>query len=947
MNRAIAAAWLARIISLLLCVACVDATVASIHGSVWALAAAGAGASLAIVSLALLWERPWIAAALSLLGVTGAFAVSAIQLGYAETPGAISFTGLTPGDAVAAALALALVAAAVAAPAAFRSPFVRVLVVLAAVYALVPLVWSVGRGGLHAAVTAPPLGTLHGADLGIYGLLPLAALVALVMAVVSFVQRRGARGATALVLAIALVAANQAGAYRSASLSGEAASTPDVSPQPTADASAAVATSAPLQRAATANKPYEVPTPASETTGTGPLAVRSAENYAALLGPAMVDAGDGTGDNGTAAVSAAKSAISVLGARDETPSPASATSEQLRTFGANIPQREYSLTALSDSLPNDPVALYAFVRDTIKIDPYDGAMRGPLGTWLSRAGSPSDKALLLAWLLVNKGQHLQFVRGELSSAEQKRIAEAPENTVATQPKTLGAKSDAYFDALTKKSAEFADWSRGVLERAKVPLGAIPVPASRLGSRHYWLQIERNGRLVDLDPTLRTAHDGEHLGTVETSFRPSLTLPADEYHWVQLRVAGEFTDGPAKVVMSYTGRSSEIAYSPIRLGFGPKSERGSGTSAPVEFAGALQVGSQVVDQTSLQLAHVRSLSFEIVRKGPGTAQRSDRRWIIGPNAPVADRPYRLQSLVTLMVAPGRGGNAFTAHQQVTTLARLFDDHAQAARGQKVDPHVIYPLRIADFFVRDDLMAERLNAERHSLLARSRPNIALQQSYLVRGGGNDGVEVAFDIVDNSMSSLIGGGAGVADTNLARGYADTQLERDVSEEPSPYGTIALFAAARTSAVSTVVVNDRSTSGALAVPSNLRDGLDQTLASGQVAISPGRPLPLQGENAFGWWAVDPATGNTVGRMTGGAGTAASEYALLVRTVAFANVLLNGAQAAKKCSKSGFGSVGCVTALCVEVSSALLFTFASPGASLAAGNVVQFACKEADFVGS
>jgi hypothetical protein len=270
-----AAAWLARLIAILFCAAAIDATVATVHGSLSALVAAAAGAFLAVAALAVFWERPWVAAALSLLGVAGGFAASAILLGSAEIPGAITFTGLTPGDAVAAAVAAAIAAAAIAGIVAFRPPVARALIALAALYALVPLVASIGRGGVHGALTAAPFALLRGAYFGIEILLPLAAIVALVVVVASLVRRGGTRAATALVLIIALLAANQAGSYsiadaglptflafhRPDALAAASAVTAEVSPQATADGLTAVAKTIPPEQADLSSRAKSLTTP--------------------------------------------------------------------------------------------------------------------------------------------------------------------------------------------------------------------------------------------------------------------------------------------------------------------------------------------------------------------------------------------------------------------------------------------------------------------------------------------------------------------------------------------------------------------------------------------------------------------------------------------------------------------------------------------------------------
>lgn len=124
--------------------------------------------------------------------------------------------------------------------------------------------------------------------------------------------------------------------------------------------------------------------------------------------------GHGTIDDGMSQASYVQHATHAVGLAaaafgGPTPTPLeSVTAQKLLDAEAKLPESEYSLFALARTLPNDPVAIYRFVRDNIATDPYDGIMRGPLGTWMSRAGSPSDKLSLLGWLLVNKHVPIQI-----------------------------------------------------------------------------------------------------------------------------------------------------------------------------------------------------------------------------------------------------------------------------------------------------------------------------------------------------------------------------------------------------------------------------------------------------------------------------------------------------------------------------------------------------------
>ncbi len=906
--------WPFRIAAVMLCICAFDAALGSARAPLPVLAAAAAAAALGTLALALLWNRPKIATALGLVLLSVAFAAGALLGGTADGSGALAFGGLTPGDSAAAVLALELALAALFGTLLLRNPLARVAAVAFAAFVLVPTLLSIGHGGLRAALAQGSLAAFKGTLAGILAALPLAA-VACVLATVWLVRRRGLRAVVAGALAVSLFAANQLGSV--------------------------VAVDAGFPAYIAYRNPAAVATPLTPSANeavaaASPAPAGRADPLLAGLGPGEIDAGDTSSELGAAPVAAMQDAVSALSAGRESPSAAQAQAAALRAVAQSIPEREYSLHALAASLPDDASAVYAFVRDAIDIDPYDGVMRGALGTWLSRAGSSSDKTLLLAWLLTQKHYAVTFVRGTLSDDERRAIA----NVAPHASRAIPANATPYFDALEKKSDAFASWSQGALAAAKIRVGEMPQPFERLAARHYWLQIVRDGKTVDLDPTIASMSEGRHLGQQDAAFAAVTALPRDEYHHVTFNVVANGTSGNSKrVIMSYAARTADIAYSPVRLGFGRKPDA-------VTFDGALQVGSKMMSEASIKPADVASVAFEIVRDGPGFAQRIDRRWILAPAGTPESRADQLQSLVSLLVTPGRGANAFSTREQYLTLAQICDDRTAVANGTPLQRTYFYPVRIADFFVRDDLAAQRAADGTAVALARSRADIALQQT--VRAGSQGTVRVTFDIVDNAMSSLHGEGADVARVNLARGYADTRLERDVSEAPASYGTIALFENAGTAA--TQVVADASAGQTLRVSPELRDGLDQTFASGEVALAPAQPVALDGHDAFGWWAVDPATGNSVGRMTGAKGDAMAEYTAILRTVAFINIGYGGAQVAKRCSAgSTFSESGCTVAVCGLIV-ALALGYAAGPASLVArmpvaagGASAGLACQQTD----
>ena len=73
------------------------------------------------------------------------------------------------------------------------------------------------------------------------------------------------------------------------------------------------------------------------------------------------------------------------------------------------------------ALGNNPNAIFAFVRDQIGYESYQGALRGARGTLWSMAGNSLDKASLLVALLHASGFPAQYASGTLSLALQQQL----------------------------------------------------------------------------------------------------------------------------------------------------------------------------------------------------------------------------------------------------------------------------------------------------------------------------------------------------------------------------------------------------------------------------------------------------------------------------------------------------------------------------------------------
>lgn len=141
------------------------------------------------------------------------------------------------------------------------------------------------------------------------------------------------------------------------------------------------------------------------------------------------------------------------------------------------------LQALARGLQNDPVAIFNYVRNKIRYQPYFGSAKGAHGTWLDEGGNNMDQASLLIALLGAAGfTDAVYVSGPVSIRE--------------------SWSDG-FDV-----AHWFGCSPALVPMALAYSGATNGRRTNLGSYilatfdHIWVRVTINGVSYDLDPSLK-------------------------------------------------------------------------------------------------------------------------------------------------------------------------------------------------------------------------------------------------------------------------------------------------------------------------------------------------------------------------------------------------------------------------------------------------------------
>jgi hypothetical protein len=141
-------------------------------------------------------------------------------------------------------------------------------------------------------------------------------------------------------------------------------------------------------------------------------------------------------------------------------------------------------------------------------------------------------------------------------------------------------------------------------------------------------------------------------------------------------------------------------------------------------------------------------------------------------------------------------------------------------------------------------------------------------------------------HGMLPLTGGTISVGDAQIMAGVTDHLAERFAMEfagdtplvTNGTMGVGELFEAAAAQGIPTVVLHGDAPD-ALPYDPQATATIRQLVGAGEVVVVPAEPVAMGDAMRVGWWAIDPATGETTDTMDDGSASEFGEYGLVVRT--------------------------------------------------------------------
>lgn len=261
--------------------------------------------------------------------------------------------------------------------------------------------------------------------------------------------------------------------------------------------------------------------------------------------------GTGTSTSGPAARGSMASATAGPNGRQSTsnagtPSPASGDpgSQSVEELSAKVQQAaksanaaDYVLAARERELTTLEAA-FAFVRDDIDFESYSGILRGPDATFHARAGNAFDRAMLLAAILQSNKTPVRLVTGQLSRTQAELLFQRmfERSPVAMRSPTPGSLTARIFD---RAHRDYDAIARALGSHFPAVSSPARDDVVKEIEQHAWVQAQRNGQWIDLDPSFRDSTVGRAYAPVQQQFD---TPPPAWMQQVTIRVVAENLEG---------------------------------------------------------------------------------------------------------------------------------------------------------------------------------------------------------------------------------------------------------------------------------------------------------------------------------------------------------------------------------------------------------------------
>ncbi len=642
--------------------------------------------------------------------------------------------------------------------------------------------------------------------------------------------------------------------------------------------------------------------------------------------------------------------------------------KKIAALGGEELRTDLDPAALAASLGYDVDKLLKFTQ-ALPLHPYSGALRGAAGTLLAGAANDVDRCLLLQALLQSAPAKpaVRFAFGELTDAQAAALVARTLRSVPGLPGTRRVpraeilarvgETEAGIAAVEERMARSGearvksfDGGFGAdradidaaLKNAGVVLSGTPgdgvEAAASLLRSHVWLQVEREGKWIDLDPSFPDAAVGWAPRAVSET---KGALPDALLHRLTVRLFVERRDG-AKIdsealyaatrpLTELAGRAVNISILPAGFDAEKSKETLEKQAArflqfqPVVDFGGTRENARVFDVQG------RALQSKDGKFAGAAGDAAGRRVLgaMGRKQPTALAGLRLELEIS---APGRKPHVEQRHllnrvkPGTTDWAAGWEDDVRCrlalfksltiwpAAGMLNDSYLFD--RISRTLVRDGglprfffdaaptpaQVAERLDPLPLGLVEVWQTALRLAQGAFAPGDGAcfpDGASLlawkeeltlgedgklrwrgGVDLLHAPLGCVAKSTAAAARARLLFGLLLSEGESSLMEGRAGtlHSTAAVFRKAREAKTPFVLLRGKAEGVTIGARAAVRVRAD--LEAGLLTLIPKEPVSLGGRPVTAWWRIDPATGACLGIGETGEGQAVSEGVLILEKI-------------------------------------------------------------------
>jgi transglutaminase-like putative cysteine protease len=604
------------------------------------------------------------------------------------------------------------------------------------------------------------------------------------------------------------------------------------------------------------------------------------------------------------------------------------------------------------ALEKDPTRIFEFVRDQIRYEVYSGCLRGPRGTLLAMSGNSVDRAALLASLLRSADQRVRFARGSLSSTDAAALVDSmwAGETAPEQPKEPPPELKSSVELLRQGMTHDYKGIWETLKREKFAIVGHDFVPDRdalvaTAKNHFWVQWQKEGQWIDLDPSFGDAVPGKAFTSAETTFE---NFPESLFHHVTVRVhieeysvlsSGSEPATPVKrEILSYSSRAADLSAAHLVFGHQPENWKGpvkgvaralaagmnnTGKLKPVLITGpnkwtagesfrtklpekgsgggfnSMLSGEGTRKPVALTVAeyidfefitpegkkdNVSREVFDVIRKGGPADSKNVTADLVRDRVAAPDNTDLRCSLFDLFFTNG-------------TIQRVHFDRMTTSEAPK--PATILSLLQClnvTFAVGSDMLGSRMEWPGRSIVRFYPDSPRVQIAELTTAGTKR--RLLLDLRrDHLFAAANGSHAGdIFSARILRGVVDGTLERILVEyltgparekkvlEPL-VSTSSVFEQAASEKIPSVLFSNKALDFDPGIPPEVVSRLKEELAAGFVAVAPKKPVELAAGRRMAWWRLDPRSGETIAMTDEGLRGASTEREFVLVETSEGNV--------------------------------------------------------------